>query len=111
MFFAFREQLKSRHKYYSTNFGFDPIFKAGVHFGKLMIAEVGTVKKEIAYHGDVINTASRIQNLCNIYKASLLVSERILNSLELSNLYMTNSKGTIALKGKEKEVQIFEIYN
>ncbi|WP_299116477.1 adenylate/guanylate cyclase domain-containing protein [uncultured Winogradskyella sp.] len=109
LFFAFREQLKKRNEHYTLKFGYEPIFKAGIHFGKLMIAEVGTVKKEIAYHGDVINTASRIQSLCNTYYSSLLVSETTLKKLKLDGQYMTNSKGTITLKGKERAVQIFEI--
>lgn len=107
LFFAFQEQLKKRHQFYSSEFGFEPIFKAGIHFGKLMIAEVGTMKKEIAYHGDVINTASRIQSLCNSYDSSLLISETILNNLRTKSLFKIDSKGIINLKGKEKSVEVF----
>ena len=74
-----------------------------------MIAEVGSIKKEIAYHGDVINTASRIQNLCNSYSASLLVSESLLDKMKLSKDMKSESKGTIGLKGKENPVKIFQI--
>ncbi len=74
-----------------------------------MIAEVGSIKKEIAYHGDVINTASRIQNLCNSYNASLLVSESLLDKMKLSKDMKSESKGTIELKGKENLVKIFQI--
>ena len=109
LFYAFKERLKKRRSYYIKTFEFEPIFKAGIHFGKLMIAEVGTLKKEIAYHGDVINTASRIQNLCNTYNASLLVSENILKRINISGQYQINSKGSIQLTGKEKTVEIFEI--
>ncbi|WP_299362869.1 adenylate/guanylate cyclase domain-containing protein [Winogradskyella sp.] len=109
LFFAFRDQLKKRHQYYMSNFGFEPIFKAGIHYGKLMIAEVGTVKKEVAYHGDVINTASRIQSLCNTYEASLLISETILKNLKFKTQFTIDSKGIIQLKGKEKSVEVFSI--
>ena len=41
-------------------FGIIPEFKAGVNGGDIKVAEVGDIKREIAYHGDVINTAVRI---------------------------------------------------
>jgi len=109
LFFAFSDQLKKRHDYYMSNYGFEPIFKAGIHFGKLMIAEVGTIKKEVAYHGDVINTASRIQSLCNNYGASLLISETILEHLKTKEPLTIDSKGIIKLKGKEKSVEVFAV--
>ncbi|MEO1031569.1 MAG: adenylate/guanylate cyclase domain-containing protein [Bacteroidota bacterium] len=111
LFFAFTEQLKKRHNYYTSNFGFEPIFKAGIHFGKLMIAEVGTLKKEIAYHGDVINTASRIQSLCNTYNASLLVSETTLKNIKFREQLTIDSMGVLKLKGKEKSVEVFGVSN
>ena len=109
LYFAFRDQLKKRQAYYLSNFGFEPIFKAGVHYGKLMIAEVGTLKKEVAYHGDVINTASRIQSLCNTYGASLLISETILNNLKFKSHFQIDSKGMIQLKGKETTIEVFSV--
>lgn len=109
LYFAFKAQLSKHHQYYTSKFGFQPVFKAGVHFGELMIAEVGTVKKEIAYHGDVINTAARIQSLCNTYDASLLVSEMVLQNIRQQALYKIESKGDIQLKGKEMSVAIFSV--
>ena len=109
LFFAFRKQLELRNQYYESVFNFKPIFKAGVHFGELMIAEVGTVKKEIAFHGDVINTASRIQSLCNNYNAQLLVSETVLNMITLNETHKIHSKGDIKLIGRERTVKVYEI--
>ena len=48
-----------------------------------MVAEVGVVKKEVAYHGDVINTSARIQAECNKHKVPILISEELLNDLRL----------------------------
>ncbi len=78
LYFAFQGKLNNRQEYYIKKYNHIPEFKAGLHCGKLMIAEVGTIKKELAYHGDVINTTSRIQGQCNNYKADLLVSQTLL---------------------------------
>ncbi|OUS02594.1 adenylate/guanylate cyclase domain-containing protein [Flavobacteriales bacterium 33_180_T64] len=109
LFFAFRDKLNKRESYYLSHYKIKPEFKAGLHGGKLMIAEVGSVKKELAYHGDVINTASRIQGQCNTYKASLLVSGDLLNKSIIKLNYNTKLLGDIALKGKQEKLKIYSI--
>ena len=47
-----------------------------------MVEQVGELKSEITYHGDAINTASRIQNLCNSYQSRLLVSGDLFHQLK-----------------------------
>jgi len=51
--------------YYLSKYGRVPVFKAGIHGGKVMALEVGSVKKELAYLGDIVNTTARIQGECN----------------------------------------------
>jgi adenylate cyclase len=109
LFFAFEEQISSRVKLYKNKFGIIPEFKAGVHAGKLIVVEVGTLKKELAYHGDVINTAARIQSLCNSYNQRLIVSEFLLNRIKLHNLINSTQLGEIALKGKKEKINLFGI--
>lgn len=108
VFFAFEEQRESRKDYYLKKYGVYPEFKAGLHGGPLMVAEVGSVRKELAYHGDVINTSARIQAECNKYNVTILLSEKLLTDLniELSN---SISLGSVLLKGKKQEVKIHTI--
>lgn len=74
-FSAYSAIKKSSHKY-EKKFGIVPSFKAGMHYGKVTVGEVGVLKKEIAFSGDVLNTASRIQEICNKYNEKLVVSKR-----------------------------------
>ena len=104
LFFAFQNVLKSKSIHYNKKYNYVPEFKAGIHCGKLIIAEVGTIKKEIAYHGDVINTTARIQSLCNSYNSPLLVSEFLLQKLTIKLNYIPNLIGDISLKGKEEKL-------
>ena len=80
-----------------------------MHGGKLIVTEVGTIKKEIAYHGDVINTTARIQGECNKYEESLLISESLYKTMYNLHAYNINSIGEINLKGKESLVKIYAI--
>ncbi|MGC6430253.1 MAG: adenylate/guanylate cyclase domain-containing protein [Jejuia sp.] len=109
LFFAFKDKLKKREQSYLHNYKVMPQFKAGLHCGKLMIAEVGTIKKELAFHGDVINTAARIQGLCNAYKAELLVSQAFLDRSLITLKYNANLLGDIKLKGREITLKVFAV--
>ena len=72
----------------------------------LTIAEVGTIKKELAFHGDVINTTARIQSECNRLGESLLISDRLLSDIKGSAAYSFSTIGEIDLRGKEEKLSI-----
>jgi adenylate cyclase len=104
-FYNFKNQLQQKQDYYRKNYSFLPVFKAGLHSGIVTVTEVGKFKKEIAYHGDTINTAARIQAKCNEYDQEFLVSEKLRELMANAN-YKYMDLGSIALKGKELEVAI-----
>jgi len=109
LFFAYQNLLKSRTQYYTDKYGLLPEFKAGLHGGKLMVAEVGVVKKELAFHGDVINTSARIQGECNKHNVPVLISEELKDDLHKDNNYATKSIGNLLLKGKKEALNVFTI--
>lgn len=107
-FFSFLEQIDKRKEYYLNEYGRVPVFKAGVHGGQITIAEVGVYKRDIAYHGDTINTSARIQSMCNALNAELLTSEYLkehLNTLDFS----FEEKGSIELRGKKQRVVLYSV--
>ncbi|MEM8926671.1 MAG: adenylate/guanylate cyclase domain-containing protein [Bacteroidota bacterium] len=109
LFFAFQQKLLEKKKYYIDKYGTSPIFKAGLHGGVLMVAEVGVVKKEVAYHGDVINTSARIQAECNKHEVPIIISEKLLNDLNTDNFFVSRHLGDVLLKGKQKKVNIHTV--
>jgi adenylate cyclase len=108
-FFAFQKQLQKRKDYYQNKYNFLPEFKAGANIGNITVAEVGDFKREIAYHGDTINTASRIQSVCNTYGKSFLISENLKNEIEFSGISNLEFITTTKLKGKEKEINLYSV--
>jgi adenylate cyclase len=82
-------------------FGIVPEFKTGFHCGEVTIGEVGVIKREIVFTGDVLNTAARIQELCNTYNVKLLVSKKLLDLLPIENRYLPKAIGEITLRGKQ----------
>lgn len=110
-FFASQEQFNKRYDYYMDIYGFVPQFKAGLHLGKVTAVEVGEIKRDIAYHGDTLNTASRIQSVCNDYNKIFLVSGDVIDFIELENRYKVESIGELTLKGKNEPIGVYSIDN
>lgn len=108
-FFDMQKRIARNSRKYFDRYGIVPEFKAGVHGGAVVTGEMGFIKKEIAYLGDVINTAARIQAACNDYGKKLIVSDQALEMLTINNQYFIGSLGDIVFKGKEIPVAISSV--
>ena len=108
-FFDFEEVLYAKSKYYTKKYGFPPQFKAGVNIGLATIAEVGEIKREIHFHGDVLNTASRLQSECNHYNKRMLISEDLRRRFSDYPDLNFELIGDIFLKGKERKLNIYSV--
>lgn len=108
VFFAYDEALGRRRAHYEAHYGLVPEFKAGVNAGRVTVAEIGQIKKELAYHGDVLNTASRIQGKCNDFGTRLLMSGELAHLLDGQTDYALEFVGVTALKGKEQPVKLYQ---
>jgi adenylate cyclase len=108
-FFAYDSLIRAKRDYYQKNYGVVPEFKAGLHLGKVTVAEVGEIKKELAFHGDAINTTARIQDKCNQFRKRLLVSDAIKSKIEDQNLFEFTNLGDVTLKGKTQPVSLYEV--
>ena len=106
-YFDFDKTLANNEDFFVKEFGVRPYFKAGVSCGTVTVAEVGSLKTEIAYHGDVLNTAARIQGLCNEFDKQLLISEFAAN--HLNNGYKPILVTETTLRGKEEQVGVFTV--
>lgn len=106
---AFKEKLLSKQAYYKERYGIVPKFSAGLNVGKIVVAEVGEIKSEIAYHGDTINTAARIQKECNRLNEDILISENLKMFLPSTLQFQYELADRILLRGKEKEVNLYSV--
>lgn len=110
-FYAFRKRMEAKRGYFIQEYGVYPEFKAGIHCGTVTVAEVGEIKTEIAYHGDVLNTASRIQQMCNHFQEELLISESMLQYIPGQDQARVSFVVEAPLRGKESSTKIFTIRN
>ena len=108
-YFRFIDKIQSKSSQYIEKYGVIPEFKAGLNMGKVTVAEVGEIKREIAYHGDAINVASRIQHKCNEFGENILISENLYRKLSADESFSFGLKGEELLKGKKETVKIYGV--
>lgn len=109
LFFDFREKLQKKWPVYQRKYNIKPVFKAGIHSGFVTVAEIGLYKRGIEYLSDVLNTASRIQGMCNQYQADILISGDVHEQLDESPDFKTKFIDNVRLKGKEQKIEIYSV--
>ncbi len=108
-FFEFRNRLNRRKEHYQNKYGVYPEFKAGMDTGEVTVTEIGDIKREIAFHGDVLNTASRLEKECNKYGKWLLVTENLIDKVATTNGYEFEYLDDIHLRGKHNRIKFFAV--
>lgn len=105
------KRIAEKSQAYLKKYGLVPAFKAGLHGGITVMGEVGYSRREIAFVGDVLNTASRIMNECNNFSRPLLVSEEVVAQLPPGGNIHLEEVGSVTLRGKEKAMKLFGLAN
>lgn len=105
-FFRMQAIIDRRRAYYMEKYGVVPEFKAGAHIGRVVATEVGKIKSEIVFHGDVLNTTARVQGACGEFGAELLITEALSQRLPQTTWLDLQPIGDVALKGKSEKVKL-----
>ncbi|MDM8172982.1 adenylate/guanylate cyclase domain-containing protein [Olivibacter sp. 47] len=108
-FFDIKMTIEDKKDKYEQSYGLVPTFKAGIHSGNVIAGEIGVVKRDITYSGDVLNTTSRILGKCGEFKEEVIISADLLSLLNSAKEYSSKLLGSIRLRGKEREVAILAL--
>ena len=109
-FFSFLKILNKNKPEYKSQFSIFPEFRAGLHSGEVVTGEMGEIKKEIVYMGDVVNTTARILDQCKEMESDFMVSQEIINGISNdSGKYDIKSIGEKKLRGKKNMIELFSI--
>jgi len=109
LYFDFIEKLKTEGVHFLREFGEIPQFKAAINTGLVTVTEIRTIKKDIVYHGDVLNTCARIMEQCGVFKKDLLVSLPVAEWIKDSNAFKATQTTELPLRGKSIATSIYEV--
>lgn len=109
-YLSINEVITKRKEYYKLNYNLVPKYKAGIHCGKVTAGEVGIIKKEIVFTGDVLNTTHRIMNSCDKYEIPILFSQDIKDISKFDSGYEISKVDEVKLRGKIKEMPLYTLF-
>jgi adenylate cyclase len=105
-FFDIKQKIADHAIRYRSLYGVVPSFKAGIHCGNVIAGEVGIIKRDITYSGDVLNTTARVQSMCKEFKVDLIVSGELMEDWKATSAYTMRPLGLMKLRGKEKDIML-----
>ena len=104
----FEKVIETNKHTYLSRYGVIPQFKAAVHCGKVIIGEMGRIKKSIKFSGDVLNTTSRVEKEIGTLGAKLVITDNLVAILT-NPPYSLEKVSNISLKGKEKPIDLYKV--
>jgi class 3 adenylate cyclase len=108
-FFAVREAIAIRASQYRKDFGAVPRFRGGLHGGTVTAGEIGDLRKQIVFVGDILNTAARLEEHAKRTGLDLVASQTVLALMELPSHVGTTRCGELSLRGKDSCVTAYSL--
>jgi adenylate cyclase len=107
--FLVTERIHERKERYLARYGIVPAFKAGLHGGPVVTAEVGDIKRDIVHSGDTVNTAARVEAQCRPLERRVLVSLDLLSRCQVPAELEIEDMGARELRGKTEPVRLYSL--
>ena len=101
---------KMKSDYHAT-YNFIPEIEAAIHQGDVVGTEIGELKTQIVFHGDTLNTTSRILDQCKVLGFKLLLSNDYKKLIEKYYPLNFESAGNFELKGKIIPISLYGLSN
>ena len=108
LYLDFHNSLLNAQDSFLRNYGIVPKFKVGVSYGCVAIAEVGDYKRDIAFHGTVLNTGARLCQLCKEIEEDVLFSSDF-NILLNENKHHLDYVGDYMLNGRRTLEKVYKL--
>lgn len=106
---AVLDKLEAVAGAYERDFGFAPSFHAALHIGPVVSGEMGDIRREIVYLGDVVNTTARIEELSSEMDHPALASAELLDQLTVPDGLAAAALGEVRLRGKAQPVALYSL--
>jgi adenylate cyclase len=94
---------------YEHDFGVAPRFRGGLHGGTVTAGELGDLRQQIVFVGDILNTAARLEEYAKLMGLELVASGALLGRLALPPGVEATLCGDLTIRGKEARVAAYSL--
>ncbi len=108
-FMAMRDELARASNQMQREFGAAPRIRGSLHFGPVIIGEIGDVKRAIVFNGDVMNTAARLEELSRNVEGGFLASRAAIDRFGSAPPYAVRDLGRLPIRGRVDGIDVVGI--
>ena len=108
-FFEVRRAIARCAAGYEQDFGAVPRFRGGLHCGTVTAGEIGDLRKQIVFVGDILNTAARLEEYAKRNGLELVASQAVLDHVKVPPSVRITRCGELVLRGKDAPVIAYSL--
>src|SRR6202140_155017 len=108
-FVAMRDELSRAASQLEREFGVVPRIRGSLHFGPVIVGEIGDIKRAIVFNGDVMNTAARIEELSRNVDGGFLASRAAMQRFNSTPPFAVRDLGRLAIRGRADGIDVVGI--
>ena len=106
-FLAIRQTLAAATASFRRDFGLTPQLRGSLHFGIVVVGEIGDIKRHIVFHGDVMNVAARLEEASRAFPGGFVVSGAAVDALGPVQGVALTKLGPLSLRGRVQPLEAF----
>jgi adenylate cyclase len=108
-FVAMREELSRAASQLQREFGTVPRIRGSLHFGPVIVGEIGDIKRAIVFNGDVMNTAARLEELSRNVDGGFLASRAAMDRFGSAPPFTVRDLGRLPIRGRADGIDVVGI--
>ena len=108
-FFEMRAAVEREAARYARDFGEVPRFRGGLHGGRVTAGELGDLRQQIVFVGDILNVAARLEEYAKRSGLDLVVSGALVERLALPPGLEAKPCGELPIRGRETPVAAYGV--
>jgi adenylate cyclase len=108
-FMAMRDELSRASSQLDSEFGVVPRIRGSLHFGPVIVGEIGDLKRAIVFNGDVMNTAARLEELSRGVDGGFLMSRAAMDRFSSAPPFAVRDLGRLPIRGRADGIEVVGI--
>ena len=105
-FMAMRDELARASGQLQREFGVVPRIRGSLHFGPVIVGEIGDIKRAIVFNGDVMNTAARLEELSRTVDGGFLASRAAMERFSSTPPCAVRDLGRLPIRGRADGIDV-----
>lgn len=105
-FMAMRDELSFASSQLEREFGAVPRIRGSLHFGAVIVGEIGDIKRAIVFNGDVMNTAARLEELSRGVEGGFLGSRAAMEQFRSTLPVKVRNLGRLQIRGRTDGIDV-----